>query len=147
MQAQTRTWVIIRKAVQILTIAPTNGIFLSSLKNFFLIRDVKPERQKSEINLRLKKLKNQTQSTIIPMEPMREAQHFWSKLKYHSDKGDMVRQTSVSESSGRARFRSATGTPASQNSSHPWESMIWLIFSLTRLFAPTCGILWEREGF
>lgn len=43
--------VTVQTAAQILTIAPTNGILLSSLKNCFLIRDVKPERQESEVNL------------------------------------------------------------------------------------------------
>lgn len=38
--------IILREVVQILTIAPTNGIFLSSLKNCFLARDAKPEKQR-----------------------------------------------------------------------------------------------------
>lgn len=54
--------IIAQKAVQILTIAPTNGILLSSLKNCFLIRDVKPGREKPEVNLiRLKKLKTDSE--------------------------------------------------------------------------------------
>lgn len=41
----------------------------------------------------------------------------------------------------------ATEISGLQNSSHVWESIIWLVFLLIREFAHTWGILQEREGF
>lgn len=102
---------------------------------WFGMSNLKDKRQKGTWEIKKKREK-------LLMQFMIQAQHSWSKLEWHSDPGDMVRQMSESKSKV---FRDAMETSGLQNSSHPQQSFI--CFLLAWEFTPTCGILQEKEGF